>query len=96
MTDEPYELVITAAALRALSTAPPRGVGERIAWAVYEFLRGPLTAAPYRVGKPLAAPLEGTFSARRGSFRILYEVDESARAVTVTAVQHRSDAYRRR
>jgi hypothetical protein len=39
VTDEPYELVITSAALRALSATPPRGVGERVAWAVYEFVR---------------------------------------------------------
>lgn len=96
MTAEPYELVITRTALRALSAAPPRGVGERVAWVVYEFVQGPLVAAPYRVGKPLAAPLAGTFSARRGTFRVLYEVDDGSRTVTVTAVQHRAEAYRRR
>lgn len=94
MTDEPYELVITSAALRALSTPPPRGVGERVARAVYEFVRGPLCREPWRLGKPLSAPLDGTFSARRGTFRILYEIDEGSRTVTVTAVQHRADAYR--
>lgn len=48
------------------------------------------------VGKPLAAALAGTFSARRGSFRILYEVADATRSVTVTAVPHRSQVYRRR
>lgn len=67
-----------------------------MAWVVYEFVRGPLVAAPYRVGKTLAAPLADTFSARRGSFRVLYEVDDAARTVTVTAVQHRAEVYRRR
>ena len=95
MTDEPYELVVTSTALRALSSAPPRGIGERVAWVIYEFVQGPLLAAPYRVGKPLAGPLAGTFSARRGSFRVLYEVDDATRTVTITAVQHRSDVYRR-
>jgi len=93
---DPYELVITSSALRALSAAPPRGVGERVAWVVYEFVLGPLVATPYRVGKPLAAPLTGTYSARRGSFRVLYEVDDAARTVTVTAGQHRAEVYRRR
>lgn len=96
MTDEPYRLVITGAALRALSHAPPRGVGQRVAWAVYELVRGPLLDEPYRLGKPLLAPLDGTFTARRGTFRVLYEIDDEARTVTVTAVQHRSDAYRPR
>lgn len=96
MTDEPYELVVTSTALRALSAAPPRGVGERVAWVIYEFVQGPLLAAPYRVGKPLAAPLAGIFTARRGSFLILYEVDEATRTVAVTSVQHRAEGYRRR
>ncbi len=96
MTDEPYRLVITSAALRCLSAAPPRGVGERVAWAVYEFVRGPLCREPLRVGKPLSPPLEGTHSAQRGSFRILYEIDEETRSVIVTAVQHRADVYRPR
>lgn len=96
MTDEPYELVITSAALRCLSATPPRGVGERVAWAVYEFVRGPLCREPFRVGKPLSPPLEGTHSARRGSFRVLYEINEGARTVTVTAVQYRADVYRPR
>lgn len=89
-------LVLTTTALRALSTPPPKGVGERVAWAVYEFVHGPLCAQPRRVGKPLSPPLAGTFSARRGSFRVLYEIDEDARTVTVTAVQHRADVYRPR
>lgn len=96
MTDEPYDLVVTGTALRALSAAPRRGVGERVAWVVYDFVQGPLLVAPQRVGKPLGGPLAGTFSARRGSFRILYEVDDATRTVTVTAVQHRSEVYRPR
>ncbi|MGH3755602.1 MAG: type II toxin-antitoxin system RelE family toxin [Pseudonocardiaceae bacterium] len=96
MTQGPYELVITSTAFRALSAVPPRGVGERVAWAVYEFTRGPLLGQPHRLGKPLGPPLDGTFSARRGSYRVLYEIDDEAKTVTVTAVQHRADAYRPR
>lgn len=96
MTDEPYGLIVTSAALRALGAAPPRGVGERVAWAVYEFIRGPLCREPWRLGKALSAPLDDTFSARRGTFRVLYEIDEGSRVVTVTAVQHRADVYRPR
>lgn len=96
MTDESYRLILTSTALRALSVEPPAGVGERVAWAVYEFVHGPLLASPHRVGKPLVEPLLGTHSARRGSFRVLYEIDDDTRTVTVTAVRHRADAYRRR
>lgn len=96
MTEGPYNLVITSTALRALSAAPPRGVGERVAWAVYEFIRGPLLMQPHRLGKPLGPPLDGTFSACRGSYRVLYEIDDEAKTVPVTAVQRRADAYRPR
>lgn len=34
------------------------------------------------------------WSTRRGSYRILYAVDDERRVVDVTAVRHRSDAYR--
>lgn len=38
--------------------------------------------------------LEGKHSARRGDFRIVYEIDDDRRLVTVLAVDHRSDVYR--
>jgi mRNA-degrading endonuclease RelE of RelBE toxin-antitoxin system len=44
----------------------------------------------------LLPPYEGTWSARRGSYRVLYEIDDEKRLVIVTAVEHRSDAYRSR
>lgn len=34
------------------------------------------------------------WSPRRGSYRILYTVDDERRVVVVTAVRHRSDAFR--
>jgi mRNA-degrading endonuclease RelE of RelBE toxin-antitoxin system len=39
-------------------------------------------------------PYAGTWSARRGAYRVLYEIDEEQRAVTVTAVEYRGDVYR--
>jgi mRNA interferase RelE/StbE len=49
------------------------------------------------VGKPLLlAPFVGTWSARRGTYRVLYEIDEKERIILVTAVEHRADAYRSR
>jgi mRNA-degrading endonuclease RelE of RelBE toxin-antitoxin system len=38
----------------------------------------------------------GKHSARRGDFRVIYEVDDDHPGVTVVAVDHRSDAYRPR
>jgi mRNA-degrading endonuclease RelE of RelBE toxin-antitoxin system len=69
---------------------------EKVVSAVAEFIYGSLAESPRRVGKPLQAPLEGLYSARRGSYRIIYGVDESAQQVLIVAVEHRSDAYRPR
>jgi mRNA-degrading endonuclease RelE of RelBE toxin-antitoxin system len=49
---------------------------------------------PHRVGKALVPPLAPAWSARRGSYRVLYLIDDDAREVLVTAIRHRSDAYR--
>ncbi|MFC0454873.1 type II toxin-antitoxin system RelE family toxin [Rhodococcus jostii] len=77
-------------AARALSTTLP----EKVATAVYEFVTGPLLDNPRRVGKPLEPPLTPADSARRGTYRVLYLIDDANRRVEVTAISHRSDAYR--
>ena len=57
-------------------------------------MTGPLLAEPYRVGKRLLPPLDDRLSARRGTYRIIYRVDDHERVVTVVDVAHRRDAYR--
>jgi mRNA-degrading endonuclease RelE of RelBE toxin-antitoxin system len=73
-------------------------LGERlpdtVAVAAYEFITGPLVREPARVGKRLLPPLDDRFSARRGTYRIIYRIDEEARTVTVVDIDHRSDVYR--
>ena len=54
-----------------------------------------IAEAPRRVGKPLRLELEGPWSARRGSYRIVYRIDDQKRRVEVVTVDHRSDVYRR-
>lgn len=89
--ESPYRLRITRPAARALAGQLP----EKVVTAVYEFLTTVLVDNPHRMGKLLALPpYEGTWSARRGTYRVLYEIDEERRLVTVTAVEHRGDAYR--
>ncbi len=73
--------------------APADELPLHIVDAVLALLDGDLAAEPHRVGKPLRPPLEGTWSARRGTYRTLYEIDEQARSVTVTAIEARADAY---
>jgi mRNA-degrading endonuclease RelE of RelBE toxin-antitoxin system len=49
---------------------------------------------PHRVGKRLLPPLDDRFSARRGTYRIIYRIDDDARVVTVVDVGHGRDVYR--
>jgi mRNA interferase RelE/StbE len=84
-----YGLLLTPPAQRALDRLP-----ERVATAIAEFVTGDLLAAPRRVGKPLRRELTGVWSARRGSYRVLYEIDDEMRRVTVLRIDHRADVYR--
>lgn len=88
-TDE-YELVLTPPARRALTERLP----EAVAAAVINFLTTSLVKEPRRVGKPLRGDLAGIWSARRGSYRVLYRVREDHREVIVLRIEHRRDAYR--
>ena len=87
-----YELVVAPPAARALSDQLP----EAVAAAVIEFLATALVREPRRVGKPLRGDLAGIWSARRGTYRILYRVREDPREVIVLRIEHRRDAYRPR
>ena len=90
MTDEPYRLEISRPAARSLAEVLP----AKVVAAAYAFITGALTDNPRRVGRPLRPPLDPAWSARRGDYRVLYVIDEINRTVRVTAVRHRSDAYR--
>ena len=85
-----YELVLTPPAVRAIQS----GLPEAVAAAVIEFLTGALLQNPHRVGKPLRGDLTGIHSARRGTYRVLYRINQEDREVVVVRIDHRSDAYR--
>jgi len=90
VSDRPWQLVAASSARRDIQSLP-----QKYAAAVIELL--PIIAAdPKRVGMPLRFEYEGRWSARRGPYRIIYSIDETARAVTVLAVGHRADIYRPR
>jgi mRNA-degrading endonuclease RelE of RelBE toxin-antitoxin system len=65
-----------------------------VAAAAYKFMTGPLLANTNRVGKRLLPPLDDRFCTRRGTYRIIYRIDDDARVVTVLDVGHRRDVYR--
>ena len=92
MTDAPYELVVSRRAARAISEVLP----ENVAAAVLDFITGALIENPHRVGRELRRELAGIFSAKRGTYRMLYRIDDLTRTVTVLRIDHRSDVYRTR
>ena len=91
MNGAPYEIVLSRAARRALEFDLPEGVAA----AALEFILGALCAYPYRVGKPLRAPMEHLHSARRGQYRVIYQIVDRRLIINIVSVVHRRDAYRR-
>ena len=89
MNNPRYQLQIVSSARRHLTEDLP----EAVATAAYEFITGPLLENPHRAGKQLRPPLGGRHSARRGTYRILYRIDDRARTVTVLAIGHRGNIY---
>jgi mRNA-degrading endonuclease RelE of RelBE toxin-antitoxin system len=91
VTPAPFDIDWASSALRSLDRLP-----HKIATACIEFVYGGLAENPRRVGRALRFDLEGKHSARRGDFRVVYEIDEDRGVVTVLAIDHRSDVYRPR
>ena len=87
--DEGYELVLTPPAVRAIRT----GLPEAVAAAVIEFMAGPLVVNPRRVGKMLRRELAGIWFARRGTYRVLYRINDDPKEVVVLRIEHRRDVY---
>lgn len=90
MTESRYEILVTATAARAIRETLP----EAVAFAVIDFISGPLIDNPRRVGAALRDELEGVWSARRGTYRILYRIDDERREVIALHVGHRRGIYR--
>lgn len=85
------EVEITPEGLRHLNQLP-----EKVREAVLAAILGPRATNPQRLGKPLLGELEGLHSARRGDYRIIYEILEDETVVLIHRVQHRRGVYRPR
>jgi mRNA-degrading endonuclease RelE of RelBE toxin-antitoxin system len=86
-----WDLIVAGPARQSIDRLP-----ARVAVAVLDFLVGPLTENPHRVGKPLRGELAGLHSARVGTYRIVYEISEDDSTVRVLYIDHRADVYRPR
>ena len=104
LTGDPHHPLVTttgaAAAQYGADLAPPArralasGLPEVVAAAPWELIAGAIAREPWRVGKPLLEPYEGLHVARRGTYRVVYRIDEDTFTVTIEAIKHRRDAYR--
>lgn len=90
MSRKRFVLVLSPTARRQLTDQLP----ESVAFAAYEFILGPLLDNPARVGKALKPPLSDRHSARRGTYRVIYRIDNDQHRVEVVAIVARRDAYR--
>lgn len=85
-----YRVSYSATARRALAT----GLPEKIATAAFEFIEGPLAENPRRLGRQLREPLHPLSSARRGEYRVIYDIVDDEIRIDVVALAHSRDAYR--
>ena len=89
MTASLYELVLTPPAVRAIQSKLPAPVEA----AVVEFLTGALIENPDRVGKQLRGDLTGIRSARRGTYRVLYRINDTTREVVILRIDQSPAAW---
>ena len=91
MNGSSWELIVAPSAERVLARLP-----EKAAGAIVEFLLGLLKENPHRARHGLRREPEGLWAARRGPYRVVYEIDELAYQIRVLKIDHRADVYRPR
>lgn len=83
-----HEVQLSSRAIRDIEQVLPR-----YATAIVEFLFGPLADNPPRVGTPLRHDLDGLHGARRGDYRVVYEILTDKSVVLVHRIDHRARVY---
>lgn len=89
MTDPQWTVLITSRFKRDLYRLPPR-----VAGAIVEFVTSTLPGNPLRLSKPLSVDLQGLRSARRGDYRVIFELHDAEHELVVLRVDHRAHVYR--
>ena len=89
MSSRRWQVVIASPAARDIDRLP-----MKIAAAALEAINS-IATNPHRMGRPLHLELKCQWSARRGPYGIIYSTEDSTDTITVTAIAHRADVYRR-
>ena len=84
-----WRVEVSARARRDLDRLPPR-----IASAIVEFVTRTLPENPELISKPLTGELEGLRSARRGDYRVIFELRAEDQIILVARLGHRAHIYR--
>jgi mRNA interferase RelE/StbE len=87
---EPYTVTLSGQARRNIHENLPL----EVALAAMETIEGSIAVNPYRAGKALEEPYDGYYLARRGTYRIIYRIDDAKHQVEIHSIRHRRDAYR--
>jgi mRNA interferase RelE/StbE len=87
--DQRHQIRFQPAARRAIAERLP----GTVAVAVLEFCEAALAVNPHRVSKPLLGPIAGCHGARRGTYRIVYWIEENTRTVHCLDIDHRAEIY---
>ena len=85
-----YRLLIKPSAAREIEAVGQKKDRQRIVEAI-----GSLSGDPRPAGSEKLAGIEGRYRVRRGNFRVVYAVDDTARTVEIVKVGHRREIYRR-
>lgn len=89
MTDHPWSVELSPSAQRAIQRLP-----HKVAAAIVEFVTSTLPANPRRLSKPLRYELTGWHVARRGAYRVTFQIIEDSRVLYIGRIEHRAHVYR--
>jgi mRNA interferase RelE/StbE len=87
-----YQLVFTRSARKEAVGLPPK-ISDQIERATDRLLQAFQSGTRPQDMKPIQGR-PGTYRVDSGEYRILFELDEVAKTITIIRVRHRKDVYR--
>ena len=84
----PYQLEVKRKATRELARVRP-DIGRRLLQSIESLASNPRPRQSHKLSES-----ENSYRLRVGDYRVLYQVDDEARLITIFKVGHRREAYR--